>query len=633
MKRLFLSLPIRIKLFLAFGSILFMSVLLLSVGIYTIRKVIHFNDLTQNVDAINVSALIMSAELKEFSNNGFKYEQFYTEGNSENLSRYSAQYQFLANNINDLASNNYFENLENRELLERINGLLHLYNKSKIELIGAFDKRGFQDYGIEGELRSAIHDVEDSNFPYDKVTMLMLRRHEKDFFLRKNLKYLEKFNKEIEQFQSDIIQKSDTYGHDQIKAYINNYAVLFAQIVEMEQLIGLNENSGIRGKVRDNFNALNQSLVILSEKIKKDKDETVQIAMVLLVSLLAGQMIVGGILIFFYANLLSNAIKDIKTVLVTLSEGSFPERMLIRTRDEIGAAKSALNELVSRIKASVNFANEIGNGNLDISYDTNYKDDVLAKSIIKMQHELQDAAAKQKDLNWLNEGLAEFTTILKNDADNIEDLGDKMIATIVNYLAANQGSIYIREENRLKSISTYAYSKKKFVDSEFEIGQGLAGQCALEKDYILMTDIPKDYVKITSGLGEATPTSILIMPLIENDEVMGVIELASFSEFGVLQIEYMSKVCENIAVIISSKKTAEQTLKLLAESEEKGATLSAHEEELRQNAEELQATQEEMSRQKQELEQTVIHLKKELALKNEIIANSSDSYNFNLNKS
>jgi septal ring factor EnvC (AmiA/AmiB activator) len=122
--------------------------------------------------------------------------------------------------------------------------------------------------------------------------------------------------------------------------------------------------------------------------------------------------------------------------------------------------------------------------------------------------------------------------------------------------------------------------------------------------------VPGDYIKITSGLGEATPRFVVIVPLIIQSRVMGVMELASFEVMESYKIDFLKKISENIASILLNKKINTETSQLLAEAKEKEQRLAAQEEELRQNAEEMQAVQEQMERQQRELEKEIQKLKK-----------------------
>ena len=142
----------------------------------------------------------------------------------------------------------------------------------------------------------------------------------------------------------------------------------------------------------------------------------------------------------------------------------------------------------------------------------------------------------------------------------------------------------------------YAWDKKKFLEKKIYKGEGLSGQAWIEGDVIYLTEVPNDYVSITSGLGESNPRSVLIVPLKLNDEIHGVIEMASFKEYDDFEVEFVERIAENIASTISSVKVNERTQKLLEESTLMTEQMRAQEEEMRQNMEELQATQEKIGR-------------------------------------
>ncbi len=138
-------------------------------------------------------------------------------------------------------------------------------------------------------------------------------------------------------------------------------------------------------------------------------------------------------------------------------------------------------------------------------------------------------------------------------------------------------------------------------------------QCALENQTIILKQIPKEYVKITSGLGEATPKNVVIIPIKLKNEALGVIELASFTILEKFQVKFIEDISENIAFLISNKLNVNRTERHLKESEERAKILAQQDEAMRQNAEELQATQEEMYRQKRELENEINSLRLKLA--------------------
>ncbi|MEL7004546.1 MAG: GAF domain-containing protein, partial [Bacteroidota bacterium] len=206
----------------------------------------------------------------------------------------------------------------------------------------------------------------------------------------------------------------------------------------------------------------------------------------------------------------------------------------------------------------------------------------------------------------VNVGLASIGEILRNNDNDLTVLCDKVVEKLVNYMKANQGGVFIIKkepggEEYLELMASRAYERKKYLDKRIEIGHGLVGQCAIEKKRIYMTDVPDGYINITSGLGLANPKSLLIVPLKTNEEMIGVVEMASFEDFDDTDIEFLEKVGESIAATIISAQTNQTTKELLEESQEKEEIMKAQEEEMRQNMEEMQATQEDAQRKEEEL--------------------------------
>ncbi len=221
---------------------------------------------------------------------------------------------------------------------------------------------------------------------------------------------------------------------------------------------------------------------------------------------------------------------------------------------------------------------------------------------VQMQ-KLEVSQQEERQRNWAAEGFSQFSAILRQH-DDLGHLYDTLIASLVKYMKANQGALYVAEAEDKKVMlelkASYAYNRKKFRESSIEPGQGLVGQCYLERDIIYMTEVPQGYTFITSGLGDATPSSLLIVPLIANEKVEGVIEFASFKAFDKHEIAFVKKLGEDIAATLSVGRINALTRELLANAQEQAEEMRAQEEEMRQNMEELSATQEEMQRKEQE---------------------------------
>jgi methyl-accepting chemotaxis protein len=333
---------------------------------------------------------------------------------------------------------------------------------------------------------------------------------------------------------------------------------------------------------------------------------------------------VSLLLAFFTVRSLVVPIKYMKKLLLSMSRGVLPERTIRASGDEIGEMTKALNELVSGLKALSGFALEIGRGNYDTDFKPLSDDDVLGNALLRMRDDLKSATVEDtkrkledEQRNWATTGVAKFSDVLRHDNDKLDALSYNVISNLVKYMDANQGGIFIINDNDqsnvfIELVACYAYSRKRHLEKNIQKGEGLIGRCILEKETIYLTDIPDNYVKINSGLGDSNPRSLLLVPLAMNDDVFGVIEVASFKEIQVYQIEFVVKIAEIIAATLSTVKINMKTTDLLEQSRIQAEELAAQEEEMRQNMEELRATQEQSSRKEQELQVALEDMQRKL---------------------
>ena len=614
MKEFISRLKIRAKLLIAFGSIVLLSVFLIFFSVRSIDKIILLKGINEEVDALEIYLEKMNHASKEFIYEDFKSSEFASKKNSPAISKFNQsaeQALLILTTLHDLK----LANTDQAEIVKSLSVSLENLKISFAQVVDLLKERGFKDSGLEGQLRKAIHHVENSGFELDKAELLTLRRNEKDFFLRKDLKYLNDFNTNLQKF-SGSVQESAQKDVPIILQEIENYGKQFNLIVEIETKIGLKESEGIRGSLRKEFDLVMPALIHFKTLVKKTNEQQILNAKIILFLIFFVQLIGGLGLAILYSNLLVKAIKEIRNAMQKLAQGIFPDPLTIKTTEEIGQTKLAFNQFIERLTAATNFAERLGDGQLKAAYPEKYRDDVLAKAIIAMQTKLSEAEERQSKVNWANVGAAQFNNVLKSEGEEVSAMGDKILKLMVSCLNANQGALYVLTkadgEEYLERISTYAYHKKRFVDHKVLIGNGLVGQCFLEKATMYLKEVPKDFIKITSGLGEATPRHVLIVPLKIRENVVGILEIASFEELERHQIEFTEKIAENIAMILTSKQVENETKRLLTESQERANALMQQEEEMRQNAEELHATQEQMERQRMEMLNEIQQLKSQL---------------------
>lgn len=316
-------------------------------------------------------------------------------------------------------------------------------------------------------------------------------------------------------------------------------------------------------------------------------------------------VIVGFVATQLINKFVSKPINHLQKVIDLSSKGELVEVKKETRTDEIGKINNSIGELVKNLKEKTTFATAIGKGDYDKDLVLHSEADVLGKALIEMRNSLKYAQVEDKKRNWFNTGLANISEVLRKYQSDHEHLYDEVIRFVVKYLGANQGSFFELEHDGDAEFLTlkacYAYDRKKFLEKQLAVGEGLVGQSILEKSHIFLTKIPQNYTYITSGVGEATPSCVLIFPLIVNEKAYGVIEIASFKVLEKHEIDFALKIGESIASTVSAVKVNGMTQKLLEQARIKEEELRSQEEEMRQNMEELHATQEQLRRQELEL--------------------------------
>ena len=335
--------------------------------------------------------------------------------------------------------------------------------------------------------------------------------------------------------------------------------------------------------------------------------------------LAAAFLVIALVSAYLLMRSITRPVNFLKDVVTKLGRGELVEDKQTKfSNDEIGEMAVAMDNLVTGLKGTTLFAENIGKGNYASEFKPLSEHDVLGNALLNMRDNLAAVAEDDKKRNWATEGLAKFGEILRSNTNDLEKLSDEIIANLVKYLKANQGALYIMddeegEEQAMSMRACYAWDKKKYLNHKIHKGEGLSGQAWQEGDTIYLTEVPQNYIKISSGLGDANPTSILIVPLKVNDQIFGVVEIASFNTFADFEMEFVQKIAESIASTISSVKINARTQRLLEESQEMTEQMRAQEEEMRQNMEELEATTEEFRRREVEYQRRIRELEASLS--------------------
>ncbi len=322
--------------------------------------------------------------------------------------------------------------------------------------------------------------------------------------------------------------------------------------------------------------------------------------------------VLATVIAFIFSNFLVTPLFSLQSVIQLLGKGVLPESVETKSNDEIGQMAEAVGDVVQSLRRTASFAQNIGQGNFDADFKPLSERDTLGLALLNMRDSIQESEIKDKERNWIVTGVAEVGEILRMH-NELGLLGDDVISFITDKIDAVQGAFYVVNEadhedgdDVIEMMSSYAYNKKKYLKAQFKFAEGLVGQAAIEQDTILRTEIPDDYVTITSGLlGDKRPNCILIVPMITDEKVFGVLEFAGFERFTERQIKFVQEISVIIARTVFNIKVNERTRTMLEESQKMSDELQIQQNELRQNAEEMEATQEELRRTNQRLEDQI----------------------------
>ncbi len=363
-----------------------------------------------------------------------------------------------------------------------------------------------------------------------------------------------------------------------------------------------------------NENALRGIFIVKTSMQETNKDVKAGIFQLSFVGLLI--MLIAIVIGYIVSTKISSAVKKITKSLKRLAGGEITDdlKIEIKSKDEVGEMAKALNVSVEGLNSKTVSSINIGKGLYDTEIALLSDKDMLGKSLIDMRDSLKKAKledekrrAEDAKRTWVNEGLAKFSEILRQNNNDFQVLCDSVIKNLVKYLDANQGGIFLwndddKNDKFFELTSAYAWDRKKHISKRVGMDEGLVGACFMEKETILLTDVPEDYIDIASGLGKAKPRCVILVPLKQDDSVLGVIEMATFNLFQKYQIDFVEKIAESIASTIQSVRINARTKALLEQSQQQAEEMAAQEEEMRQNMEELQATQEEAARKSGEIE-------------------------------
>jgi CheY-like chemotaxis protein/signal transduction histidine kinase len=274
------------------------------------------------------------------------------------------------------------------------------------------------------------------------------------------------------------------------------------------------------------------------------------------------------------------------------------------------------NSLTLQVRAIADVATAVTKGDLtrQITVEAQGELDELKNNLNQMIANLRETTEMNKQQDWLKTNLAKFSSMMQGQKD-LESVSRLIMSELTPLVSAHHGAFFITDAEgnspSFKLIASYAYRSRKHIQTRFMLGEGLVGQAALEKEPILLTNVPDDYIQITSGLGEAPPRNIIVLPILFEGEVKAVIELASFLQFSQIHLTFLDQLAESIGVVLNMIGANMRTEELLEQSQQLTQELQSQSKELQQQQEELKRSNSELEAQAKSLRQSEELLKEQ----------------------
>lgn len=450
----------------------------------------------------------------------------------------------------------------------QLNDFLYKKRKQIYQLSSLCLQNGNENWGLIGELNRRSINIESSSMSFDRKYLKNCLHYEKAFLLSKDLKYEVLFDDAITSLSQHILlsyQIQSGNSLEEKKNYtdllkkVSQYQLTFKKLIKLSQKIGLDNSTGIRAESDHLYTDIRSELERLKEKVAAENQSDVMMSEMLLLIFLCVQcflvLIGGGVIIQQFKNridTLSTAFKDLRA-------GHFlDEKYLKHGKDELHFLSKEIFLLSKWIENVSTYAKKIRFEERNYEYPTAYKQGELPEHLAQIEERIIHFQHEKQLRHWITEGMNKFLALLREKHQE-ENIFDVLTRELSHFIGANQMVFYITDNPKapkyLIAQSFFAFQYKRNQLHQVSVDEGLIGQAFKEKHTLHLTDVPNNYTSITSGLGDATPSNLLILPLISFNEVVGLIEIASFKVFDEYQIEFLEKIAQSIAATIADEKT------------------------------------------------------------------------------
>lgn len=523
------------KLLSAFSIITLFCGLFGAMSFSLIQQIGAFNHLSMQAERLLQYHYDAQSCLKSIRIDDAANEAFIRTGESVHLARFrelhrdnAALFAFFRQQPDIIENTSLQSSLLQLEVAEA------LYTQQTEQLANLIRQRGFKDGGLIGQMRGYVHALEEEE-NIDLASLLMLRRHEKDFLLRKDLSYIEKLQALTARISSQISsqQSNDPEKQQRMLSKLAAYESHVLKVVEVEKKIGLTSQSGLNGTLAESSQLLQNETKAFYQLISQMATQKTNLLLNLFLGLFASIILASVLVSLRSASLVVRPIKLLTEGVFQYISGAKENAQLqlkaVSSRDEIGKLAEAFRKMIFQIE-----------------------------STLAQNHEKQQQLEGFFRESALRLELSEKVSTVRAELEkrqNLAETTDRFLATLCKETHASMGAIwYCPTDEEITLQSTFAYGRKKFLKKQIVPGEGLVGQAFIEQYPIWLDKLPTTYPAIRTGMTEVPPVFLGIVPCISQQKVVGLIEVAFLQKPDRTIIELIESLSLHLALFLSEQQ-------------------------------------------------------------------------------
>lgn len=577
------------KITLGFVIVLILMLLSTLLGYIGFKNSSNDYNLYQDMSNLNVTSSKIQASLL---NSRIQFKNYTITGDEKYILEFNKHFS----EMNDLIyhAKNSIEDPSRKEKIQQIYQYALEY-KTNVDNVVEYNRKrneitdsilSIRGQKIQNNLSLIMNTSKDSNISIiaskTQEYLLAARLHAVKYVLHDNKVEIDSFKTNYKEFDKWLSELNDSIRNTDKIDVVNT--INLDSKTYYDSFINLISITDRRNNLSDNLDVLGPQISSVAEEIKQSitteqeafgpkvqEANNRMLSLMLAISMIA--VLLSIIVAIKIKNLVLEPVKAITNTFIDISreEVDLKLRLSVKSEDEMGQLALWFNNFMNKLQLMMN---------------------------------------EKEQLAWIRTAKTELNDKMRGEQE-ISTLSDKIIGYICNLIESKVGALYIVDENKnIRLMGRYSWINDISFRGNFKSGEGLVGQVVLDRKYRFISNIPEDYMKISSGIGEATPNNIIIVPCIYNNEVKCVVELGTFENFQDIHLQFIKQVSENIAIAINSQQTRTKLETLLRKSIEMSEELQAQQEELRVTNEELEDRTKSLEKQKEEIEEKNISLAK-----------------------